>query len=246
MKFLDIKNISERDMELVNPTSSAKMIEVGQALDLREGMRVIDFGCGYGEMLALWAQRFGISGIGVEFREHGCNRARAKMAQQGLAARVEIVCMDAAQYAFEKGGFDAAIAIGTSFIWNGFGPTLINIKQAIRPGGRVAIGEPYWVHDRIPPEYYKSQSFVCTEIELLDLTRKAGFDLLTIVRSSQDDWDRYYSSEWRALVRGLEENPEHTERQDVVDDLRQGQDEYLRYGREYFGWAVYVLAPRPE
>jgi hypothetical protein len=45
---------------------------------------------------------------------------------------------------------------------------------------------------------------------------------------------------WR---RWIDENPNHPERQQVIEHLHQSQDEYTRYAREYFGWAIYVLNP---
>ena len=92
MKFLELKDISERYMELLNPTSPQKVLTVGRIVGLKSGSRVIDFGCGFGEVLSLWAQQFCISGIGIDIRENACARARKKMAEQGLAERIEIVC----------------------------------------------------------------------------------------------------------------------------------------------------------
>lgn len=51
---------------------------------------------------------------------------------------------------------------------------------------------------------------------------------------------RYEADNWYGLIRWLEENPEH---QEVIDHLHKTQDEYLRYIREYMGWAIYVLNP---
>jgi hypothetical protein len=65
-----------------------------------------------------------------------------------------------------------------------------------------------------------------------------------VVRASEEDWDRYVAGDWQGLVRWLEENPDGPQRADVIEHLRQSQDEYLRYGREHFGWALYVLGTR--
>ena len=64
-----------------------------------------------------------------------------------------------------------------------------------------------------------------------------------MVRSSLDDWDRYNAGNWRGLVEWINDNPEHPERQDVINRLRKDQNDYLRYEREYIGWAIYVLTP---
>ena len=145
MKFFDLVNISERYMELINPSSPEKMMTVGKVLRLPEGGRVIDFGCGFGEQLALWGQAFGISGVGIDIRPYAAERAARKMAKRGLSGRIEIVCANAAEYAFPPGAFDAAVCLGASCIWRGFPAAIHAMQPALRPGGRLAIGEPYWL-----------------------------------------------------------------------------------------------------
>jgi hypothetical protein len=41
----------------------------------------------------------------------------------------------------------------------------------------------------------------------------------------------------------IEGNPDHPEREEVVRHLHKSQEEYLSYGRQYLGWAMFVLAP---
>lgn len=96
MKFLELKNISEALMELVNPTSPEKILKAGQVAGLKPSSKVIDFGCGFAEPLILWAERFGISGVGIDIRPYACERAKNKIADRGLSARLEVVCGDAA------------------------------------------------------------------------------------------------------------------------------------------------------
>ncbi len=245
MNFLDLKDISERDMELLNPTSSEKIIAVGRVLGLREGARVIDFGCGVGGVLALWAQHFGVAGTGIDLRPLACERARQRLAERGLAGRIQIVCGDAAAYPFEPGAFDVAACIGATFIWEGgFHAALGRMKEAIRPGGRLAVGEAYWRRSHVPPDYSRGETSVHTESELLTMARENGFDLEYVVRASQDDWDHYESENWRGLLRWLDENPAHLERDEVIRHLHHSQNEYTRFAREYFGWAIYILKPR--
>jgi len=242
MNFFDLVNISESYMELVNPCTPDKVLTIGKVLGLGEGSRVIDFGCGYGEVLALWAKQFGACGTGVDIREHACSRARKKMSRLGLTDRIKIICANAAEYPFKKQLFDVAACVGASFIWGGYRPTIRAMKKVIHPKGKLVIGEPYWLRERIPPEYAKTQQ-VHREHELWQITREEDFDFEYVVRASHDDWDRYEADNWYGLIRWLEENPKHPERQEVIDHLHRAQNEYLRYGREYMGWAIYVLNP---
>ena len=242
MEFFDLVNISEQYIELASPTTPDKLLTLGESLRLRPGCRVIDFACAYAEALVLWAEHFGISGVGVEVREHACQRARAKVSERGLSDRIEIVCAQAADYPFEEQAYDAATCIGASFVFGGYRPTLCAMQRAIRPGGRLGIGEPYWKSDRVPPSYAAQETFH-SESELLQIARQEGFNLEYIVRANQDDWDRYESGNWRGLIRWLEENPAHPERDPVREHLHKQQDDYLTYGRAYLGWAMYALAP---
>lgn len=243
MEFLDLVTISERTMELVNPTSSEKILKLGRFLRFQEGSRVIDFGCGYGEALVLWAEEFGISGVGIDVRQEACDRASEKIEARGLAERLEIVCARGDEYPFETGAYDAATCIGATFIWGGFQPAVRAMKKALRRGGRLGVGEAYWRLATVPQEVRDREPEIPFESEILQAARAEGFDLETIIRASQDDWDRYESDNWHGLVLWLEENRHHPEWNEVYDHLRQIQDEYFGYGREYIGWAMMVLAP---
>jgi ubiquinone/menaquinone biosynthesis C-methylase UbiE len=181
--------------------------------------------------------------VGIDVRENACRRARVKMAERRLADRVEIVHGDASEYAFQAGTYDAAACIGATFIWGGFGPSVGAMTRAVRPGCRLAIGEAYWTADRVPPDFAQAEQSIPTERHILETAREKGLDVEAVVRASRDEWDRYESGNWRGLIRWIQENPDHPERRQVVEHLHDSQDEYFRYGRQYFGWAIYVLAP---
>jgi cyclopropane fatty-acyl-phospholipid synthase-like methyltransferase len=115
MEFIDLMNISHHYMEILNPSTPEKIIKLGTLLRLKEGNRVIDFGCGSAESLTLWAEEFGITGIGIDISEDFCERARKKLDMRGLTNQIQIVCSPAADYVFEKKAFDAATCIGSTF-----------------------------------------------------------------------------------------------------------------------------------
>ncbi len=243
MEHFEFYNISERYIELINPMTPEKIIKLGRLLRLKEGTKVIEFGSGYGEILALWGENFGISGIGIDIREHVCNRAKEKIKKKGLEDRIEIVYDHGAEYPFEKGAFDVAACIGASFIWEGYRPTIFAMKEAIHKDGKLVIGEPYWRTANVPTEWEEKEKGVHLEFELLEIAREEGFDFEYVVRSSQDDWDGYEACNWYGLIQWIEENPDHPEKQEVIDYLHKLQDDYLMYNREYLGWAIYILNP---
>jgi ubiquinone/menaquinone biosynthesis C-methylase UbiE len=230
-------------MELLNPSTTEKTIKLGKLLRLKEGSRVIDFGCGCAEPLILWAKEFGITGIGIDISEDFCNRARKKVAVKGLSNCIEIVCSPGVDYVFEEGTFDAATCIGSTFIFGGYRETIQVMKRAVHQNGRLGIGETHWLSNQVHPEYAQKQTFTHTEPELTQITRDESFELEYIIRSSPDDWDRYLSDSWYSLLSWLEENSTHPDYEQVFKHFRTDQDDYLQYQRQYMGWAMYCLAP---
>ena len=242
MEFFDLVNISERNLEIVNPSNEENIMKLGRALRLKPGMSVIDFGCGYGETLAIWAEAFSIRGTGIDIRPHACERAEKKMRERGLSDQIGIVCSDAKSSAFKENSFDAAICIGATFAWGDFRDTLQACRRAIKPDGRIGIGELFWRHLTIPQEVL-AKITLPQEIDLIKIIRGEECELETIVRSTQLDWDHYQNENWIGLIQWLEENPHHPERDQVIEHLRGSQEEYLSYGRECFEWAMFAIGP---
>ena len=230
-------------MEILNPSTPEKIIHLGKLLKLKKGSRVIDFGCGCGESLTLWAEKFGITGIGIDISRDFCDRARDKLLKRGLSGQIEIVCSPATDYIFEEEAFDAATCIGATFAFGGFQQTIQAMKRAVHHNGRLGIGETHWLSSHVNPEYAQKQATTHTEPELAQFIRREGFELEYIIRSSRDDWDRYVSDSWYGLLRWLEENPKHPDHEQVFKYFRADQDDYLQFQSQYMGWAMYCLAP---
>ncbi len=241
MDQMKLYDISEPFMDLINPLSKDHVRLLGEVLKLREGQRIIDFGCGFGEFLAMWSEAHGITGIGIDIREYSIERALERIKGAGLADRIDLWLGDGKDYVYRKGEFDHALCIGASFIWGDYRKTIQGMRDAIKPDGRLVIGEPYWSKTPVPEEYYEEYKMIVTEIELAEITREEGFDIEYMTRASLQDWDIYEAGNWLGLSHWLDTNPGHPDRQQVIEWWHKIQDEYLRYGREYLGWAVYVL-----
>ncbi|MFZ1794950.1 MAG: class I SAM-dependent methyltransferase [Anaerolineae bacterium] len=243
MKFLELKDISERHIDLVNPTSPEKILAAGRVAGMAPGQRVIDFGCGYAAPLALWAQAYGIAGVGIDIRPAACERARQNLANKDLSRQIEIVCASGAAYVFEPNTFDVATCIGASFIWpNGFSGAVRAMKSAIKPNGRLIVGEVFWNDPRlVPPDILAREAAIYPETEIYAKAREAGCEVIYALHSNQDDWDHYVTENWRGLSDWLDENPHHPDYAQVLAHMRENQDNYAAYERQHLGWALYIL-----
>ncbi|MBD3167876.1 MAG: methyltransferase domain-containing protein [candidate division Zixibacteria bacterium] len=242
MDFYELLNISEKYMDSSTPSNPEKLITAGEILGLKEGERIIDLGCGYAQTLILWAEHFGINGVGIEIREEACKRARNRIEEKGLNDKIEIANMDAREFISGYGHYDVAVGMGVSYVWNGYRHTIRALRKAIHKSGRLFVGEPIWLTDQLPKDYTDKGPFY-TSFELLKIARSEGFDYEYMSQSNFDELDRFESDNWRGILNWIRNNPGHCERNNIIKHFHKIQDEYLRYGRQYMGWLLHILAP---
>lgn len=243
MHYLDMLAISQGTLDIMNPTTPDRVLSMGRMAGLSEDMRVVEFGCGNGTVLALWAEAFGIRGEGIEIREEACRRAEQRIARANAHERVRIRCMDAALVAPPDDPFDCAVALGASDIWGGSGPALDALRSMVHENGAIILGDRYWRTERVPPEFAREWGDIPTEYELLGQVRDRGLELAGVVRSSEADWDAYESGIWGSCMAWLREHPDGPGHDEVLDYFHRVQEEYLAFGREYLGWAMYLIRP---
>jgi cyclopropane fatty-acyl-phospholipid synthase-like methyltransferase len=60
------------NINLIGYASPLKVVAVGKILGFNSDTKVIDFGCGRGDVLNLWGRYFGVNGIGIEACSEFC------------------------------------------------------------------------------------------------------------------------------------------------------------------------------
>ena len=230
--------VAERDHEIQNPTSTEKIGLLGNSLRLGPATRVLDLACGKGGPAVLLASTFGCRVVGIERAPEFVEAARERVAAAGVGDLVEIVEADAHAFTLEPEGWDAALCLGASFVWDDLAGTLAALTPAVRPGGHVVVGEPYWRQWPLP-RGIDDQGFVSLR-QTVERIESAGLSLQGLIASSEDDWDRYESLHWRALEEWLAENPHDPDAPEIRDRHERARDDYLQFERELLGWAIFV------
>lgn len=234
---------------ILNPFSAEKFALLGDLLRLESGARLLDLCCGKGEMLCTWAARQGISGIGVDISEAFLGAACKRSEELDVAGRVEFVQDEAARYARgSEERFDCVSCIGATWIGGGLTGTLELMKPLLASGdGLLAVGEPYWI-DEPPEEAYVplagSREMFTSLAGTHERFESAGFELIEMVLSDHDSWDRYEAAQWTTMADWLRDNADDPEASEFAEKNAEHRDNHLRWGRRYFGWGVFVLAPR--
>jgi SAM-dependent methyltransferase len=229
--------VVEADHEIQNPTNAEKIRLLGSRLRLGPGSHVVDIASGKGGPALLLAQHFGCRLTCVERAPEFVAVARERVAAAGLADRIELVEGDAAD--FELGRYDAALCLGATFAYGGLVPTLERLSAA---APLVAVGEPYWRAWPPPVEALrpKNEEEWFPLAATVELAESTGVRVISLIASSEDDWDRYESLHWQALDSWLEENPKHAQAEEFRARGSANRESYLRWERDALGWAIFV------
>ena len=228
--------IVEADHEIQNPLSREKLRRLIDYLRLSDGDRVVDVGCGKGWLLAEMASQRRIEAVGLEV-----NPAFAAIARRALpAAAVRIVDGPALDYPAAPGAFDAALCIGATFALGGLQGSIDWLAAAVRPGGRVAIGEPFAARPFASELAARWSEYDRSAGDIADLMAARGLTLTGVIGSSLDDWDHYYGQHWRATAAWLRAHPGDPDAEWLAEKTAAGRRRYLAEERDCFGWAVFV------
>lgn len=243
-----IFTLRESSHRLHNPITPGKLAALGQALHLAPGTRVLDLASGSGEMLCTWARDHGVTGTGVDISTVFTRQARERAVELGVADQVTFVHDDAAGFVADE-PVDLAACVGATWIGGGVSGTVELLRQSLRPGGLMLIGEPYWRRE-VPDQetaagcHARDRDDFLLLPELIEQFGGLGYDLVEMVLADQDSWDRYQAAQWLNLRRWLDGHPDDELAGEVRAELDTGPARYARYQREYLGWGVFALMSR--
>jgi SAM-dependent methyltransferase len=166
-----------------------------QALAARPRV-VVDFGCGYAELLLtiVAAGDASVRGIGVDTDEHALAIARTNAAARDLSDRTSFVVIDASEY---EGVADVALCTGASHAFDGLEPMLRRLGAS-----RALIGDAFWA---APPDPWSLETF--GELphglnEVRAAATHAGWHVADIDSSTLDEWDAFEDA-WCNGVTGV-------------------------------------------
>jgi SAM-dependent methyltransferase len=232
--------VAEATHELQNPTSAEKILLLGERLGLGPNSRVLDIASGRGGPALLLAGAFGCRVHGVEIEPTFRAVAVERAAAAGLSDRLSFELGDGAKATFEHASYDTALCLGASFVFGSLADTVDALAPAVRAGGHVAVGEPFW--RRLPlPDDYEDRDEQWTTLEgTVVVFETSGLPVVSVIASSDDDWDRYETLHWQAVERWLDDNPDDADAAGIRSRHEHHKRTYLRHQRDHLGWAIFV------
>ena len=238
-----ISAITHGDLPFHNPLDPARIDEAIERLDLTPGERVLDVGCGPGELLVRIAERTGAGGLGIDTSAIVVEEARRRAAARAPGAGLEFRVDDAGT---PEGSFAAACCLGSSHALGGLEPALARLAEWIAPGGAVLLADGFW--QRRPDPAFLEALGGATEDELPDFAgllragSAAGLEPVWVATSSARDWEAY---EWALIANGDAYARTHDDGADVRAWIDRARTRLLAPGgRDTIGFALIVLRRR--
>src|SRR5262245_563729 len=197
-------SISHGRMRFWNPLPANERVTMLRELPIARGARVLDYGCGTGEVAFELAAWHGARITGVDPNPEAVDHCRGKVpgtffVEEFRAER------------FEPESFDLIVNIGAS---PGMGRLLREVTPLLRPLGLLLVGDLYW--RRPPSEVFLAFLGAGASTPPLDEQRAdfaaGGFVIQRDLLASDADWDRYedeYDANMLSYLEGHPDDPSH-------------------------------------
>ena len=231
-----------------NPISPEKAERLIDLLALSPESRVLDAGCGEGEFLIRVIERYGCHGVGVDNNPLCIKAAREKVTQRLPEVDTSFVESGIDEAELKTGSFDAAICMGSTHAFGmgdaAYPNALDALKDLVRPGGLLLIGEGYWKQEPAP-DYLEligePVGIYHDHTENISFAEARGLTPLYAAVSNQDEWDHFEWSHKMAIEKKAEENPDAPEMSKRLAHARRWRDGYLKWGRTTMGFGFYLF-----
>jgi len=244
--------IAHGDRRQHHPIGSEPIETIIGLLPLAAGERVLDVGCGRGELLLRIAELTGASGFGVDLAEDQIAIARAEAEARIPDGRVRFEALDARRLAEPEGSLALAACVGSTHALGGLQTTLERLVPLIRPDGCLLVGEGFWAQkpsaDLLRTLGDAAEEELTSYAELLAAGEPHGLQPVYATRATAQDWDGY---EWADVLNADRYAREHADEEGV--ELLRDRVEFGRRRRllaaaqgEALGFALVVWRRLPD
>ncbi|SHF46614.1 Cyclopropane fatty-acyl-phospholipid synthase [Jatrophihabitans endophyticus] len=198
----------------LHDAQTAKLDLVCRKLGLQPGMRLLDVGCGWGSMILHAAEHYGVSCVGITLSGEQRDFITKRIAERGLADRVEVRLQDYREFGDTGETFHAVSSIEMGeHVGEGNYPEYVGIMYgALEPGGRVLLQQMSRQEGTAPGGGAFIESYIAPDMHMREIwqtTRhlvKGGFEVRDVEAMREhyvttvQHWIDTFDSRWDEFV----------------------------------------------
>jgi cyclopropane fatty-acyl-phospholipid synthase-like methyltransferase len=226
------------------PLCAERADRLAADLAARGPARVVDYGCGWGELLLrVLAAAPGANGVGIDTDGPDIARGRENAAKRGLAGRVTFIEGPAAEHASPA---DVIISCGAYHAFGTIPEALRALRPLVKPAGRLLFGAEIW--DRTPTDEQLASMWPGITVDdclylpgLVEAATAEGFRPLRIETATRGEWEEFESGYAAGAEEWLLANAGHPEAGQVRANLDRHRSIWLRGHRDVLGFAYLTL-----
>lgn len=233
MKYHDIIKKCEESSYLIGMLSLDEIIRFGYSIGLNEESKVLDLCCGYGEILKIWNEAFGISGTGVDICNEFISAGKKRLSELGIS-EIRLIEGNVLSY-FDDEKYDVVICSET---FNTIEYTLRMGEKYLKESGILVYHKVYSKVPDPPQELLDFEGEVLPLQELNKEFNRLGYYITNMASDSVSDWERYIMWSARRNIEAYRKNTADTAAKEWMDKW---YCMYFDYRRQYQGQALFGL-----
>lgn len=232
--YKDYIKTLEDNAYLISMVPIEELLRFGYEVGLNQNSKVLDLCCGYGTVLKVWSEAFGISGVGVD-READFISIGNERLEKSAVEKVRLVCEDVTTYQ-DAEKYDVVICSETI---GSICDTLSLGEKFLKKGGIIAFQKLYSKVANPPKELIEFDGEVLPLSQLNHIFNENGYCLISMASDNDSAWERYVIN-WSGQndINRLRENPSDTGLKEWIDTW---YNMYFDYRRQYEGQALFGL-----
>lgn len=233
MDYQAILSRCEESGYLISMTPLEKLVQIGYDAGMNAHSTVLDLCCGYGEMLKIWHEAFGVHGLGIDICKEFISIGQARLKAAGVSG-VELKQGDVQKFK-SRIQYDY---VSCTEIFGSFGQTVDLLEKHMKPGGKLIMSSRYSKVDPPPKELtdFEGETLPLTHINAI--ARERGFFMTAMAGCTDAEWERYIMWSARRHLANLRKNPTDTATRAWCDKW---YDTYFGFRRATEGFATFVL-----
>ena len=225
--YENMRCVMEDNAHLISMVPVEELLRFGYEVGLKPGMKVLDLCCGYGTVLKIWREAFGIYGVGVDREKSFLDIGTERLRKYGIDG-VLLIHEDVTKYQDET-QYDVVICSETI---DSIEKTFLLGKQFLKPGGILCYQKLYAKVSEPPQELLDFDGEVLPLSALNRYFNDLGWYMTAMASDTLGMWEHYVVT-W--CGKRLWE--------DSADPawIKTWYDMYFDYRRQYEGQAMFAL-----